>query len=127
MAETEIRVLAKDLGFARTPTKINATDLRADFNGFARKMRCKWFLRDEPTENFSEAPAFRVKSSWNPPNGHPAIEIFFSKIESEMFSVLPGTPLDHNLSKKEWLAMRGLAEDHNIIIKPADKDSCVVI
>ena len=35
--------------------------------------------------------------------------------------------LDYNLSKEEWLAMRSLAEDQNIIIKPADKGSCVVV
>ena len=127
LTETEIRVLEKGLGFAPTPTKINETDLRADFNEFARKMRCKWFFRNEPTENFSEAPAFRVKSNWNPPKGHPAVEIFLSKLETEIFSVLPGTPLDYNLSKEEWLAMKGLAEDRNIIIKPADKGSCVVV
>ena len=45
----------------------------------------------------------------------------------QKFSVLPGTPLDYNLSKEEWLAMRGLAEDQNIIIKPVDKGSCVVV
>ena len=41
--------------------------------------------------------------------------------------MLPGTALDYNLSKEEWLAMRGLAEDCNIIIKLADKGSCVVV
>ena len=127
LTETEIPVLEKGLDFAPTPTEINETDLRADFNEFARKMRCKWFFRNEPTENFSEAPAFRVKSNWNPPKGHPAVEIFLSKLETEIFSVLPGTPLDYNLSKEEWLAMRGLAEDCNIIIKPSDKGSCVVV
>ena len=40
---------------------------------------------------------------------------------------MPGTPLDYILSKEEWLAMRGLLEDQNIIIKPGDKDSCVVV
>ena len=49
----------------------------------------------------------------NPPKGHPAVEIFLSKRETEILSVLPGTTLDHNLSKEEWLAMRGLAEDDN--------------
>ena len=44
-----------------------------------------------------------------------------------MFSVLPATPLDYNLFKEEWLAMRGLAEDQNIIIKPPDNVSCVVV
>ena len=53
LTETEIRVLEKGLGFAPTPTKINETDLRADFNEFARKIRCKQFFRNEPSENFS--------------------------------------------------------------------------
>ena len=67
--------------------------------------------------SFSEAPACRVKSNWNPPKGHSAVEDFLSKLEIEIFSVLPGTPLDYNLIKEVWLAMRGLAEDRNIIIK----------
>ena len=87
----------------------------------------KWFFHNEPTENFSEAPTFRVKSNWSPPKGHPTVEIFLSKLETEIFSVLLGTPLDYNLSKEEWLAMTGLAQDRNIIIKPADKGSCVVV
>ena len=49
LTETEIRVLVKGLGFTRTPTEINETDLRADFNEFARKRRCKWFSCNEPT------------------------------------------------------------------------------
>ena len=99
LTENEIRLLEKGLVFAPAPTKINKADFRADFNEFARKMRCKWFFRNEPTENFSEAPAFRVKSNWNPPKGHPAVEIFLSKLETEIFSVLPGTTLDYNLNK----------------------------
>ena len=63
-------------------------------------MRCKWFFCNKPTENFSEAPAFHVKSKWNPHKGHPGIEIFLSKLETEFLSVLLGT-LDYNLSKEE--------------------------
>ena len=61
------------------------------------------------------------------PNDHPALEIFLNKLENEVFSVLPGTPRDNNLSKEEWLTMRGLVEDRNINIKPADKGSCIVL
>ena len=120
LTETELCVLEKGLGFAPTPAKINETDLRADFNVFARKIRRKWFFRNKPTQNFSEAPAFRVKSNWNPPKEHSDEGIFLRNLEAEIFFVLPGTPLDYNLSKEEWLAMRGLAEDQNIIIKLAD-------
>ena len=41
LTETEIHDLEKGLGFAPTPSKINETDLRADFNELARKIRCK--------------------------------------------------------------------------------------
>ena len=58
---------------------------------------------------------------------HPTIELFLSKLEIEVSSVLPGTPLDYNLSIEEWLAIRGLAENQNIITKLADKGSCVVV
>ena len=50
LTETEISVLGEGLGLAPTPTKINETDLTADFNKFARKMRCKWLFRNKPTE-----------------------------------------------------------------------------
>ena len=56
---------------------------------------------NEPTENFSEAPAFHVKSNWDPPKGHPGIEIFISKLETDFLSLLLGTPLDYNLSKEK--------------------------
>ena len=41
--------------------------------------------------------------------------------------MLPGTPLDCNLSKEEWSELRGLAVDHNIIINPGDKSTCLVV
>ena len=70
LSDLEISVLGKGLGFSPTPTFINEADLRRDFAEFARKMRCKWFFRNEITQDFSEVPAFRVKSNWNPPKGH---------------------------------------------------------
>ena len=50
-------------------------------------MSCKWFARNEHTENFSEAPAFRVKLNWNPPKGHPVVEISLSKLETNLLCV----------------------------------------
>ena len=73
------------------------------------------------------SPQKTFQRNSNPPNGHPALEIFLSKLENEVFSVLPGIPHNYNFSKEEWLAMRVLAEDHNIIIRPADKGSCVAL
>ena len=67
------------------------------------------------------------KSNWSPPKGHPALEMFLSQMEGEIFSLLPGKSTSYNLTKEEWKAMKGLAEDRRIVIKPADKGSCVVV
>ena len=127
LSDLEIGVLNEGLGFSPTPTFTNEADLRRYFTEFARKMRCKCYFRNDATEDFSEVPAFRVKSNWNPPKGHPALEMFLSQAEGEIFSLLPGNSTSYNLTKEEWKAMRGLAEDRSIVIKPADKGSCVVV
>ena len=89
-------------------------------------MKCKWFC-NEPNENFSERPEFCVRSDWNPPNGYPTIEIFLWKFAKESIPISPGTPHDYDLSKEGWLAVRGLAEDHNIIIKSTGTWFCIAI
>ena len=42
-------------------------------------MTLKWFFRNEPTSSFNEAPAFKTKSSWNPPKEHPPLEVYLSR------------------------------------------------
>ena len=53
-------------------------------------------------------PAFSPKHKWKPREGHPNFGY-------------------SNLSIEEWGAVRTLADDRNIVIKKADKGSCVVI
>ena len=55
------------------------------------------------------------------------MELFSSRLEKELFSFLPGKPQSYDLTKEEWKAMRNLAEDRSVIIKPADKGSCIII
>ena len=90
-------------------------------------MRLKWYFRNEPTSNFSEVPAFRTKSTWNPPKGHPNLEVFLSEVEKELFSCTSKKLGYSNLSTEEWKAMRSLADDRSIVIKKADKGSSVVV
>ena len=81
-------------------------------------MRCKWYFRNEIGENFSETTAFRTKSIWNPPNSHSALEMFLSKVKENFFLVLPVKVSSYNLTKGELFTVRGLAEDHSIVIFP---------
>ena len=107
LTDTEIKVLEKGLDFAPIQRKLNEPELRRDFKDFCRRMRLKWYFRDEPTPFFSEQPTSSPKSSWSPPVGHPNLEVFLSQIEHEscfrfLIKVLPiptlpsrsGKPLD---------------------------------
>ena len=87
LSESEIGVLEKGLDFAPIQNKSNEPELRRDFEQFCGRMRIKWHFRNEPTQEFSNIPAFAPKSSWNPPEGHPNIEVFLSQIEHELFTI----------------------------------------
>ena len=127
LTETEISVLEKGLDFAPIQKSLNEPELRKDFEEFSRRMRCKWHFRNELSENFSETPAFRPKSVWKPPKGHPSLEVFLSRLEKELFSDDISESTQSNLSAEEWKALRGLAADKSIVIKGADKGSSVVV
>ena len=60
---------------------------------------------NEPTKDFSEISAFRVKSNWSPPKGRLALEIFLSQVEEGKYSLLPGNSTSYSLIKEEWKAM----------------------
>ena len=127
MSDTEIKILETVLDYALIQNKVNQLELRQDFDEFSRKMHHKWYFRNEATEDFSETPSFRCKSSWKPPQGNASLELFLSQIERELFEI-PKKRLGYsNFSKEEWECMRSLANDRSIVIKKADQGSCVVV
>ena len=129
LSEIVIQVLEKGLDFTPIQKSINEAELRKDFEEFSRRMRIRWNFRDQPSEDFSDKPAFRPKSNWKPPPGHPGLELFLSQLEKEIFNGLlnDSISIPSNMSKEEWEALRGLADDRSIVIKQADKGSCVVV
>ena len=105
LTDSEIKVLEKGLDYAPIQSKINEPKLRNDFEEFCRRMRLKWYFRNEPSSEFSETPSFTPKSLWKPPKGHPSLEVFLSEMEKEVFAV-PDSRLGYsNLSREEWRAM----------------------
>ena len=46
-------------------------------------MRIKWYFWNEPPSDFSNIPAFALKSAWKPPKGHPNLEVFLSQVKSD--------------------------------------------
>ena len=118
--------MEKDLDFAPIQKKLNESELRGDFNEFCKRMRLKWYFRNE-SQNLSKAPVFILKSRWQPPQGHLCCEVFLSQVENELLE-LPNADIKYsNLSREDWNVIRSLADDRIIIIKKADKGSCIVI
>ena len=78
LTDTEINILEKGLDFAPIQNKFNQPELRKDFEEFCRRVRIKWYFRNDILENFSEKFALIPKSKWKPPNGHPSLEVFLS-------------------------------------------------
>ena len=46
-------------------------------------------------------PVFSPKSSWNPPQGHPNLEVFLSQDENKLFGIADEPLRYSNLSKEE--------------------------
>ena len=126
LSENEIKVLQKGLDLAPTSGKINEPELRKVLEEFCRRMRIKWNVRNEPSQDFSVVPVFAPKSSWRPPLGQ-SNEVFLSQVESELFKEIQDSLRYSNLSQEEWKAVRSLAVDRAIVIKKAEKGSCVVV
>ena len=89
-------------------------------------MRLKWHFRHE-SEHFSEVPVFNPKSRWQPPQGHPFLEVFLSQVENELLELPKADIIYSNLSREEWNAIRSLSDDRTTVIKKADKGLCIVI
>ena len=68
-----------------------------------------------------------TKSLWRPPNGHPALEIFLSKVEKDLFDICKKYQTYSNFNSEEWKAMRSSTDNRNPVIKKAEKGSCVVV
>ena len=81
-------------------------------------------MPDRPKGNY---PKFVLKSSWQPPKQCRDFETFISSVESDITSHKPNNPRHDNLTKAESKALYSLQRNNDIVIKPADKGSAVVV
>ena len=69
-------------------------------------MKIRWYFRNEISKNFSEAPVFSPKSSWNPPQGHLNLKVYLNQVKTVLFNIADDLIRYSNLSEEEWIAMR---------------------
>ena len=87
----------------------------------------KMYYLDEPTPAFSETPAFKVPSSWTPLIRDTQLEMYLSELEKGILKIDETGQNYPNLTKTERDALQDLIYDKNIVLKPADKGSAIVI
>ena len=135
LQDPEISVLSKGLGFCPTPEAPEIEDIIQDLDNFKRKTRIQLFFTDPnqgskpesiPSGGPFEHRSFKLKSTFNPV-GPFQLESMFNSIEQDLHRQKYKQPRKKNLTKEEYKAIKSLKNNRNIIIKPADKGSAVVI
>ena len=96
-----------------------------DLESFGRPLPLKWHFRE--SEDFSEYPAFRPRSKFNPRHKDAAIELYFSKLEEKLMSISAQGNNFSNVSREESKAINSLRSDRTIVVKEADQGSGVVV
>lgn len=119
-----ISVLRKGIKYVPTPVTTDRGDLQSANDGIARRLRLNFFFhgRNSATRDRN----FRVKSNWTPKTNYPFLESEL-QILNLALGQLPVTVPKDNLKKNERISLKTLANNKNIIIKPADKGAVIVV
>ena len=126
LTKGEISLLSKGLKFAPVPKGKDLIEMRADFNLFARRVRIKQFFdKDQPPPATS---SFKTPSGWTPPRGVSTnLESYLHGVEGDLLRWKKTKQPKSNLTLEEIAALDSLKNNHDIVIKPADKGGAVVI
>ena len=132
---TELELLSKGLSFCPTPHCLNSEAVWDHLERYFRRLCLReFFLDDEEDEEISNtdiSTQFRPPSSWMPPKGrNAALEIYIQQVRTDVEHQLDNINKKHchdNLLSHQRKALRELWQRSDIIIKPADKGSVVVV
>ena len=134
-------MLSKGLNFCPNPPKINVCKLDEKLDQFVRRLRIKEYVhsKKETSQDLStdesdikeviDIPRFVKKGNWIPkPNKNTRLESVIDLIKSDIkHNVDVHVPKTDNLTQAERSALMDIQERDDIIIKPADKGSAVVV
>ena len=133
LTKTQILLLNRGLSFV--PTAYNATprELIKEFNCFSNKAKRKLRLMlnpPRPPRPNDEPALFRKPLTTNTTPyvlGPKPLEDAFQAIKMEISEMAQHHTIKHNLTRKERLALKELATNHDLIINKADKGSTIVV
>lgn len=123
----EVDILLKGLTFVPKPLHIDSEDLQQGITDFIRSLKFHHWYGHNSTN--TRTPKFKIPSNFIPHKGSypPEIDELEIKLKQKCRK-LPQTNKDpNNVSRIQNLALQSLSSNPNIIIKPADKGSAIVI
>jgi hypothetical protein len=141
-----ITLLSKGMNFCPTPGEPDVHLLKQDLDKFHISLRRNYIFSkrvdstttldidttsilnsssDDDSGPFDQ-PKFRNPSKWNP-KGPPYLEAMILLNEAKLGDYTPNAPRGSNLTHEEREALAELKANTDVVIKPADKGSAVVI
>ena len=135
LTKSETSVLSKGLGFCPTPGAPDIGNIIQDLDVFKRKTKLNLFFSESNQDSRGhntppgvpfEHKFLKLKSTFNPV-GPFQLETMFHSIEQDLHRLKHRQPRKKNLTKEEYKSIKSLRNHPDIIIKPADKGSAIVI
>ena len=153
LSEAETSLLSKGLKFCPNPTQIDTLQMKKDSDDLKRRMSLMLYYSDESHAKKStqandnnetnesatdhnqpahETKKYVIKSKnmWIPDVKSSHLDVFLSNVQTDIEKKAEeynSSKHHDNLSREERQALRNLRSRQDIIIKPADKGSSVVI
>ena len=113
------------------PRRINEDEILNDLESYFRHLRLKEFFADQDEVENTEQELFCPPSTWMPPEGRDAtLESYVKGVRIDVqhqVNKMNNIRCRDNLSSQERSASIRLQRRKDIIIKPADKGSAVVV
>ena len=135
LSSDEQSLLELGLKFCPTPPKADIGDLVHDVDQFFRSANLKLFFQDvdttyantnpDPLKPF-EHPSLKLKSKFNP-TFPPLLEYVRQSVITDLQNYSIKSVRNKNLTHSQFLAIKSLSSNPNIVIKPADKGSGIVV
>ena len=123
---TEVRVLSKGMKYIPIPKQPPESDIIESLEKFSRHMQIIYHFSDKNWQR--QPPKFKIPSDWYPPPEQIS-DIMMEELKdmSDSIKGIKLTNKQNRLSKNETKVLVELKKDRNIIFKPADKGSSIII
>ena len=136
LTQTEVSLLKRGPTFCPATRSFNRVQLEADLHEFYRRLGLRDYFADAPQGDQLEISALdktklRRKYLWQPPRGWVSSEVeTLISVFHESVKRASSTHLNsdaQNISKEKRLALKQLQNRTDIVIRPAEKGSAIVV